>query len=137
MCMNRKDEVQAAKCLSKAVQADPGNLQIHQRFYKKKHFLVWISVINLFRLNLQALRFIRIDGCAQRATCSMFNNVAVRPTGERRKNGRMGGIGCTNCKEAAFKRTLCKYCFKQCLKTQFVMICPFFLSPFRILREEH
>ena len=32
MCLNRKDEVQAAKCLAKAVQADPGNLQIHQRF---------------------------------------------------------------------------------------------------------
>ncbi|EFX88282.1 hypothetical protein DAPPUDRAFT_311610 [Daphnia pulex] len=30
VCLNRSDEVQAMKCLAKAVQADPTNLQIHE-----------------------------------------------------------------------------------------------------------
>jgi general transcription factor 3C polypeptide 3 (transcription factor C subunit 4) len=31
VCLNRSDEVQAMKCLAKAVQADPTNLQIHEK----------------------------------------------------------------------------------------------------------
>ncbi|XP_046641592.1 general transcription factor 3C polypeptide 3-like [Daphnia pulicaria] len=31
VCLKRRDEIQAKKCLAKAVQADPTNLQIHER----------------------------------------------------------------------------------------------------------
>lgn len=41
VCLSRNDTVQASKCLAKAVQADPSNLQIHQRYAQpsRVHFV--------------------------------------------------------------------------------------------------